>query len=175
MSALSEELQKPEYAQLVAERNYQAIADILNERPLIPNPVPQGNIPKPLNMVDLLQAVSAAELELITNTPNLLPLDSLREVVDNNDRQRLALTLGLLQKTHPNEFSQNSASNIMAIINAQILDPSYQAQIPGEAIAEELGIYPVSAIDVQTALNPQTPPVIQTYVAPQDPEPPLEE
>jgi hypothetical protein len=50
-------------------------------------------------------------------------------------------------------LSQSSYDAIIAKLGETEPDPSYQSQIPGQSRAEDLGVYPVNASQVQEALN----------------------
>lgn len=152
---LAQELANSEYAEIVATQNYPAIAQLLNQNPLINNPTPQGVIPKPLSLLTLLDAVTQAELLSIKDV--LGSFDGLGEIARTNDRPRLIGTLALIRKALGESFSQSSTNNIQALINETIPDPNYQSQIPGQSRAEELNIYPIDEHDVQAALNPYIP------------------
>lgn len=145
---LAQELEKTEYADLVAAQNYPAIAARLNQKPLIDNPTPQGKIPKPINILDLFRCVTPQEGLEIYKIPNLKP--DIDHAIAGNLRDNLTALLAIASEV----ISVESATKIQALLNEEISDPNHQSQILGQSRAEELDIYPVADEDVQAALNP---------------------
>lgn len=148
IEVLKTELANPDYADLVAEQNYPAIANLLNNRPSIPNPTPQADVPKIPTIEEVVTLVTRQEAFAISETRTYdRVLDALRQrnlawIIGNTET---LLAGGIL--------SQSSYDAIIAKLEETELDPNYQSQIPGQSRAEVLGIYPVADSQVQEALN----------------------
>lgn len=150
LEILKQELAKPEYASLVnvEQQNYPAIAALLNNKPLIPNPIPQQQVPKQVTIEDVVGLVTSQERFVIAETKTY------DRILDAARQNRFDWMLGNLQTLlSGGVISQGSYDAIVAKFQETELDPNYQPQILGQSKAEELGIYPVSEIDVQGALN----------------------
>ncbi|ACC81135.1 hypothetical protein [Nostoc punctiforme] len=148
ITILRDELELSEYEQLVTAQNFPAIASLLNQKPLINNPVPQEKLPKQLTLVDLFQQGITPQEALETfKIPGLL--DRIEMVINANDRINISILFEIV-KTF---ISQNSKDNLTALLALTEPDPNWQAQIPGQSRAEELKIYPVNEQEVQEALN----------------------
>lgn len=146
---LKTELAKPEYAELVnvEQQNYPAIAQLLNNKPSIPNPVPQEAVWKCPTILELFGAITPTEAIELYKIPWLVA--DIRTSIDLKNQANLQAYFLMIQAL----VSAESQANLQALLTATQLDPSYQSQIPGQSKAEELGIYPVNEIDVQGALN----------------------
>jgi hypothetical protein len=145
---LKTELNSIEYADLVKSQNYPAIADLLNNRPSIPNPVPQANVPKILTIEEAVTLVTPQEAFAISETrtyDRVLSAVQQRNLTWITGNTQTLLAGGVL--------SQSSYDAIIARLEEAEPDPSYQSQIPGQSRAEVLGIYPVAPSRVQEALN----------------------
>ena len=147
ITIIRDELELSEYSVLVTAQNYPAIASLLNNKPLIDNPVPQEEIPKQLTLVDLFQSITPVEAVDIFKIPGLL--DRIEGVVNANDR----VNIGILFEIVKTFISQDSKDNLTALLALTEPDPNWQSQIPGLSRAEELNIYPVNEQEVQEALN----------------------
>ncbi len=144
---LRTELENEQYEDLVTAQNYPAIATQLNFRPLIDNPVPQEQIPKQLTLVDLFQSITPQEAVETFKIPGLL--DRIELVINANDRVNIAILFEIV-KTYISQISQSNLTDLLAQTEP---DPNWQAQILRTSRAEELGIYPVNEMQVQSALN----------------------
>lgn len=140
------ELKKPEYLELVEAQNYPAIAVLLNQQPLKPNPKPQEKIPKPITLIDLFQQITPLEALEINKIPGMV--DRLENVTEKNDR----IKLQALFKTIQVLLGVDSQNKIQALMQQTILDPNYEAQIRVQSRAEELGIGLVTNEDIQACL-----------------------
>ncbi|WP_414755535.1 hypothetical protein [Anabaena sp. CCY 9910] len=143
---IAQELTNSQYSELVTAQNYPAIANLLNAKPLIDNPTPQSNIPKPLSL-DALYSCITREEGLQISQHNLL--DRTERVANENNRPGLLLLVDMLDSI----LSTQSKTNIQNLIDEEILDPEYQPQIPGTSKAEELSIHSVRDWEVQLALH----------------------
>ena len=139
---LQDELKKPEYADLT----YQAIANLLNEKPLIPNPVPPQQVQRFPNIIELLEAVTVQERVAITSIPTLFT------TIQNAVRGRDAESLAACKLIADGLLSEESRGAIAPLLSQTEPDPNYQNQIQGQSKAELLGIYPVTAAQVQEVL-----------------------
>jgi hypothetical protein len=145
---IAQELEKPEYSSLAAAQDYPGLSQQLNQKPLINNPTPQADIPKPITILELFNCVTPQEGLEIYKIPNLKP--DIDHAIANSLRQNLAALLAIVSQL----ISEESSGKIQALLSEEIPDPSYQPQISGQSRAEELGIYPVTNEDIQSALNP---------------------
>jgi hypothetical protein len=144
---IKEELTKEQYALLVEDQDYPVIANQLNEKPLIPNPTPQATVPKIPAILELFGAIAPVEAIEIYKIPGLV--GDIRTAAETRNKAALeayfTIVSGLL--------SEKSKTAITALLNQTQLDPNYRAQINGQSKAELLQIYPVTASQVQEALN----------------------
>lgn len=145
---LQAELANTEYAGLVQSQNYPAIANQLNNRPLIVNPVTQTNVPKIPTIEEVVTLVTPQETFAISETRTYdRVLDALRQ-------RNLTWIIGNTQTLLAGGvLSQSSYDAIIARLQETEPDPNYQSEIPGQSRAEVLGIYPVTSSQVQEALN----------------------
>ena len=132
--------------------DYTGIANWFNARPLINNPEPQGTVPKPVKNIFEITNLLAGPAEVATFTANvellkLQPyLSGLVQFETSADINELCdSTQGL---------SDESKDAIKALCAQTILDPSYQAQIPGPARHEIYEVPgPVNAAQIQNFFN----------------------
>ena len=146
---LKTELTKPEYADLVNvdHQNYPAISQLLNNRPLIPNPAEQQTVWKCPTILQLFAAITPSEAIELYKIPGLI--SDIRTSIDLKNQANLQAYFLMVEGL----VGAGSQANLQALLNDVEPDPNYQLQISGQSRADELGIYPVSDIDVQGALN----------------------
>jgi hypothetical protein len=148
IEVLQQELAKAEYADLVATQNYPAIKELLNNRLSITNPTPIGQVPKIPSIEEIIPLVGAGKVFAIAET------ETYNRVLEAIRAKRADWLIGnTTTLLDGGIINQNEHDLIVAKIQETELDPNYQSQIPGQSIADALGIYPVSDIDVQGALN----------------------
>lgn len=147
INILKTELQKSTYADLIVQQNYPAIASILNNAPLIPNPLQQSMIWNCPSILELFAAITPNEALQIYQIPNFVA--DIRMAIDQSAKDSLFAYLEMA-KTLISETSRNKLENLLGMEQP---DPNYQPQILGRSIAETLGIYPVSESEIQEALN----------------------
>jgi hypothetical protein len=145
---LKTELIKEEYTPLIESQSYDSIANILNERLLIPNPTPQTEVSKIPTIESIAGLVTPQERFAIAETRTY---DRILDAVRQNRIDWIIANLQTL--LGGGVISQNSYDAIITVLEETELDPNYQPQIPGQSKAESLGIYPVTASQVQEALN----------------------
>ena len=142
---LMTELNNPAYAPDLTAQNYQAIADTLNARESIGNPVPQATQPKLIAwdvFLNLLEPADILELFLYGELAH-----DLHEALNANDRLiTMAIWRGL--KT---VLTASSIAAVQAEAAATEPDPNWQPTILQSSIAQGLGLGNVSARDVQSA------------------------
>lgn len=144
---LKTELAKPEYQELVALQNYPAIAQLLNNRQIAPNPTPQSDVWKCPTILEVFAAITPTEAIELYKIPGLVA--DIRMSLDSKNQANLEAYFLMVQSL----ISTESQANLQTLLTATEPDPKYQSQILEQSKAEELGIYPVSEIDVQGALN----------------------
>lgn len=144
---LQQELTNPFYQQMVTEQDYPGIAMILNSNPVSPNPVPQGNVWKCPTILELFGAITPTEAIELYKIPGLVA--DIRTSIDLKSQTNLEAYFSIIQSL----VSAESQTSLQTLLTATEPDPNYRDFILGLSKAEELGIYPVSEIDVQGALN----------------------
>jgi hypothetical protein len=144
---IKQELEKPEYADLVTAQNYPAIALLMNAKPSISNPEPQQNIPKPLNILSLWQQITPQEALEVYKIPDLK--SNIENAVDLNKRDSLEALIAIASLL----VSEESKNKINALLAETIPDPNYKPFIEGQSIAQELGLELVFDFEIQAALN----------------------
>jgi hypothetical protein len=128
--------------------NYPAIADAMNERPLIDNPVAEApQVAKRLGIRDLFGAISATEARALYMIPGFR--DDVQEAAEAGDRVALQMYVAIGAP----DLSQQSIAALTALMVATDADPTWTAQIAGDSRATVLGVAPVRATDVQEAMN----------------------
>ncbi len=135
------------YAPYVLQQNYPAIAALLNAVPQIPNPVPQGTIPKRFKLYDLLDKVTQAEALEVIKLPGLLTyLDS---ALGANDRTTTNKLLGYIASM----FSAATKTAVATLLAQTEADPDWKATIAGTSRAASIGLSVVRDMDVQRVLQ----------------------
>ena len=127
--------------------NYPAVAALFNERPQVANPAPQQQVAKRLGIRDLFGAITPAEARALYMIPGYR--DDVQKAAEAGDRVALQMYVGIAAS----DLSQQSLAALAALMQATEPDPAWTATIPGDSIAMTLGIAPVTAADVQEALN----------------------
>lgn len=127
--------------------NYQAIAALFNERPQVANPLQQQQVPKRLGIRDLFDAIQPSEARALYMIPGFR--DDVQAAAEAGDRVALQMYVAIAAP----DLSQQSLTALAAIMLATEADPTWTATIAGDSIAMTLGVAPVTAADVQEALN----------------------
>jgi len=146
LKTLWTELQKPAYAEQIATKEWQAIADALNARATVPNPTPAPTVDKRISVEDFVKALKPAEV--VTVFQNSALTNAYTQSLQSNDR-KLTKQLWRGMKTL---VSPETALAIEALQDAKVDDPSHPATIQQPSITMGLGLPTVTAKDVQTAL-----------------------
>lgn len=141
------ELTNPSYASLITVQDYVGIANLLNQIPLIPNPVAQATVDKLPGILDLFGAIAPAEAVEIYKIPGLV--QDIRTATETSNKAALQAYFVIASTL----LSQQSQTAVQTLLNQTQPDPNYQSQISGQSRAEQLGIYPVSPSQIQEALN----------------------
>ena len=127
--------------------NYPAIAALFNARPQVTNPAQQQQVPRRLGIRDLFGAITPAEARALYMIPGFR--DDVQKAAEAGDRVALQMYVAIAAP----DLSQQSLTALAALMQATEADPAWQATVPGDSIAMALGVAPVSAADVQEALN----------------------
>lgn len=135
-----------EYAGL--GQNYPAIADLMNQRPMVDNPVTEvPQVLKRLGIRDLFAAITPTEARALYMIPGFR--DDVQAAAEAGDRVALQMYVAIAGP----DLSANSIAALTALMTATEADPTWSAQIPGDSRATVLGVAPVRATDVQEAMN----------------------
>jgi hypothetical protein len=136
---------------------YEEISRILNEKPLIPNPITEAPlIPKPLKMSDFLGAIKSTEkfqedMAIVASLTELVKVGSALSkhlgVPDTGDIQ------GFITLLVESGLSDEAKEALERKLQETIPDPNYQPFIPGLSKAEEAGLGLITPERVQGALN----------------------
>jgi len=141
-TSLWNELSKFGYKEAIAARAWQQIADMLNARTAVPNPVPQPTRPKLIAWETFMGLMAAADV-LKMFTYGVLP-NHLREALTENNRPvTLAIWRGL--KT---TLTAPTITAVEAEANKTELDPTWTATVLQPSIAMSLGLPTLTADDV---------------------------
>lgn len=144
---LQQELKSSFYQQMVESQDYPGIAMLLNSNPVDPNPEPQSEVWKCPQILELFAAITPTEAIELYKIPNLVA--DIRISIDLKNQANLEAYFLIVQSL----VSAESQANLQTLLTATQPDPNYRNFITRQSRAEELGIYPVSEIDVQGALN----------------------
>lgn len=134
-------------AMQAAGDNYPAIAALFNQRPQVANPVAQQQVPKRLGIRDLFAAITPSEARALYMIPGFR--GDVQVAAEAGDRAALQMYVAIAAP----DLSQQSLAALAALMVATEADPAWQATIAGDSIAMTLGVAPVTAADVQEALN----------------------
>lgn len=127
--------------------NYPAVATLFNDRPQVPNPAQQQQVPRRLGIRDLFGAITPTEARTLYKIPGFR--DDVQAAAEAGDRVALQMYVAIAAP----DLSQQSLTALAALMHATEADPSWTETVPGDSIAMSLGISPVTAADVQEALN----------------------
>jgi hypothetical protein len=134
------------YAELGS--NYPAIAERMNQRPLVTNPVAEAPLVlKRLGIRDLFAAITPTEARALYMIPGFR--DDVQKAAEAGDRVVLQMYVAIGAP----DLSANSIAALTALMQATEADPTWSAQIPGDSRSTVLGVAPVRATDVQEAMN----------------------
>lgn len=134
-------------------QDYPAIAAWLNECSLIPNPSPQGQVPKPYTMAELFALITdPADLAIVSQVADLLKAG--QAIVQVTGIEFGSTPESVLATLQGQGLSQTASDAIAARMAETIPDPGWAENVPGEARRVALGIEPiVTPEQVQEALN----------------------
>jgi hypothetical protein len=143
MATLREVLDStPELAGLT----YPEAAAWLNAAPEVPNPQPQGTVPAPVTLAQVMALVPDAEAAKCYRLPGLI--EDMRRAMDGNNHAWLGKLLGIALAD--GAITQATAAQLQPLLTATVPDPAWAATVPGPARWAALGLSgPVSAADVQ--------------------------
>ncbi len=151
MATLKQAIQADaELRELAAAGNYPAVAEALNAAPMVDNPTPRGRVPAPVMLKQVMGLVPAAEMAKVYRFPGFI--DDLRRALDSNDHEYLGVLLQIaLADT---AITQATAAQLQPLLTAQVDDPAWAAQVPGQPRWQAAGLAgPVDAAQVQAAAH----------------------
>ena len=144
-AALRTELSDASYAADLDAQNYQDIADTLNHREPVANPVDQTQTPVRFTWETFLALLSPAEILGLYGYGDLAA--DLKNALQSNDRTVLNSLWRALKSVMPAQ----TITDIEAAFAATEPDPSWRANILQPSVAATLGLGTVTARDVQAA------------------------
>lgn len=143
---IKEELKKEEYKELIERQDYSAIANYINNKPLIDNPISVEKVPKPITLSELFECITPQEaLEIYKN--------GLKKDIEDATLTNNRTSLQLLFAISNISLSSNSAANVQNLLTQEIDDPNYLSQIKGQSIANLLNISDVVDAEIQGILT----------------------
>lgn len=145
---LKTEIMGSDYDSLREAQDYQGIANALNQTPLVDNPTPQGDIPKPLTLSYVFSKLAPVDIPKLGLIAGWI-VDRVEKAMESNDRTSLTDYLAIVGS----QLSQTSKDALAAALAETIPDPSWSALIGGESRAQVLGLGAVTASDVQRVLQ----------------------
>lgn len=151
LTILAKELEKSDY--VTYGQDYPAIAVVLNERPAVANPTPQGITPRQLNLSEFFRAAAAVDpAGAMTAIGTFAPLMSMvQTAISNNDRMSMQDYLAIFSSI----LNDGADAALLALFAQTELDPSWQATITDDSIAMSLGLPTITEMDVQLCLHPE--------------------
>lgn len=147
---LKTEITQDEYADLRDAQDYEGIAAALNLISLVDNPVRQTNTPKRLTLGGIFSTIAAttpADVAKLALIPGWI-VDRAEEAINANDRESMANYLAIAGS----QLSAGSKAALAALLAEVEPDPSWQAYIAGQSVAQSLGLGVVTSSDVQRVL-----------------------
>ena len=145
--ALAEELRNPAYAELLARRDFEGIAMLLNAPVVIANPdTTPYQVPVRLSLKTVMAEVPPSEMvKAYSLLPGFVP--DVKKAIDDQDREYLGGLL--LIAVTAGAISQETAANLAPLLTAtETITPP--ATIDAPSIAEAVVGCVVYADDVQT-------------------------
>lgn len=148
LTTLATELQDAEYENLLADQEYEAIAAVLNDRPMVANPVAQASVPRTFTWSTFIGLLTVAErLGLYSDYGNLAA--DLRSALERNDRVEI-VALWTAMKTI---MVPTTVTKVETAFAESQPDESWSPTIPGDSRATVLGLPRVEARDIQIIDN----------------------
>lgn len=147
LAVLKTELRDARYTDLLALQDYEAIAAVLNDRPMIANPVPRPNVRLAFTWGTFIDLLAEAEV-LGLYQYGALAAD-LRQALEMDNRTEL-LALWRAAKT---KLTAATIAKVEAEFGKTRPDPNWTATVPGDSLATALGLPRVEARDVQAISN----------------------
>jgi len=147
LAILVNELKSVRYANLLAAQDYEAIAALINDRPMVDNPVAQPTVAKRLTVEQFVTALKPAERVTVFDHGALV--QEYKDSLAAGNRvysKKLWTALKSL-------VSAESVTAVDALLDATELDPNWAAQVAGDSIAMTLGLPRVEPRDVQAVQN----------------------
>ena len=137
----------------LSDLDYPSIAAWFNDRPIVDNPEPQGQVQKPFSVPELLGLLAEPQDKaVIEQSMTLVKMGN--DIADMIGRPNQHTAESLFSFFVGQGLSEASTAAISARMAETIPDPNYQAQIPGLPRYETLEINgPVTPEQVQGALN----------------------
>jgi len=144
LAILATELQDAKYANLLADQEYEAIAALLNDRPIIDNPDPQPSVPRQFTWATFVDLLTVAERLALYSDYGNFAVD-LRRALEANDRTEL-LALWAAIKT---VMVPATVTAVEAAFAESVPDDSWPPTILGNSRATGLELPRVRPADVQ--------------------------
>ncbi|MFA6046260.1 MAG: hypothetical protein WC718_14850 [Phycisphaerales bacterium] len=127
--------------------DYEAIADLLNKRPLIPNPTPQGTVPRRLKLTAIVKKLTLPEAWELYKVGKLV--EHIEQNLEPGDRAKL---IDLVNICDP-FLSDATEAKLDTLLNETAPDEDWPATVPGDSRATEIGWPTVTPADVQQVLG----------------------
>ena len=144
--ALAEELRNPAYADLLARRDFEGIAMLMNAPVVIANPEKDPRqVPIRLSLKAVMSNVPAAEMVKVYSLPGFV--GDVKTAIDDQDREYLGVLLMIAVTA--GAISQETAAKLQPLLTAtETVTPP--ATIDAPSRASEIGVGYVEPDDVQT-------------------------
>lgn len=138
------------YADLGSD--YPAIAQAMNARPMVDNPVTEApQVPVKPTLAQLFSAAMQADptgtLTAIEKFGNLFDLAT--RAIASGDTEGIQAHLAIFGS----QMNDAGKAALLAVVSQTQDDPNWTAQIPGQSRSTVLGVAPARASDVQEAMN----------------------
>jgi hypothetical protein len=141
------ELEKPEYADELAVRDYASIVSVLNYQNATPNPTPQPQRPKLITWGEFMKALSDVDGVQLYDHGALA--SDMKAALAANDRA-MAQDLWRSIKTF---LSPASIAAVNTAFQQTEADPHWKPTLSQPSIAHDLGLPAIALEDVQTAAH----------------------
>lgn len=142
--------------QNLQNNTYDYICQELNNKPLINNPSPIGQVPKEAKISDFLVIIQTSgspteDLAIVSSVAELIKVgDAIGSHLGLSTEGNIESLVNLLEA---NGLSESAVANIRARLAETEDNPNYQPKILGQSLAEENGLGRIKPEDVQYALN----------------------
>ena len=144
LSILSTELNDASYSNLLADQEYEAIAALLNDRPVIANPTPQPDVSRTFSWETFLALLTIPERLAMYSTYGNFAND-LRRTLEADDRGEMIALWDAIKTV----MVPTTVTAVETAFGQLVPDATWAATVQADSRATNLGLPRVTPADVQ--------------------------